>query len=50
MTRLKFQRAAETLAKRNGARRAHPLRLGKRGGNRLLDLVVTLVTIQVILP
>jgi hypothetical protein len=50
VTGLKFQCPIETLAKRDGARRAHPLRLGKRGRDRLLDFIVTFITIQVILP
>lgn len=50
MTRLKFECSIEALTKRDGARRAHALRLGQSRGHRLPDLIVTLITIQVILP
>jgi hypothetical protein len=50
MTSLKFQCAIETLAKRDGTRGTHPLCLVKRRGNRVLDLLITFITIQVIFP
>jgi hypothetical protein len=50
MTSLKFQGPVEALAKRDGARRTHPFCLIKRAGDRALDLLITFITIQVILP
>ena len=50
MTGLKFQSTAETLAQGDGPGRIHPLGLFMGRLNGLLDLFVTGVTIQVILP
>jgi hypothetical protein len=50
MTSLIFQGPIEALAKRDGARRTHPFCLIERGGNRVLDLLIPFITIQVIFP